>query len=60
MGKPGTPMQDRAVIKEFEEALDTGNYILADRIREANPDLALPLFRALMDRYAACVVRGQQ
>lgn len=39
MGKPGTPMQDRAVIREFHEACDTGAFHLAADIVRANPDL---------------------
>jgi hypothetical protein len=39
MGKPGTPMQDRAVIREWQEAMQDHNVCLAGDIARANPDL---------------------
>ena len=40
-------INDRATIREYEEALEAGNAALAKRIREANPDL-FPFQRALI------------
>lgn len=39
MGKPGTTMQDRAVIREWMEAVSIGALDHARAIAKANPDL---------------------
>jgi hypothetical protein len=50
MGKPGTPMQDRAVIREFEDALAVNAQDYALAIAAANPDLFVTVEQELFGR----------
>ena len=53
-----TPMivQNRAVVKEYIEAIEDGQHSLAARIRDANPDLKTA-FEAAIDQRRPIVAR---